>query len=78
MDIFVRPEYRRKGIARKALRLAEKLLAEYGYDTVRLHVEDSNSAAKNLYAGLAYGFIQRAKNGEILEKRTDVQNKTPV
>ena len=78
MDIFVCPEYRRKGIARKALRLAEKLLAEYGYDTVRLHVEDSNSAAKNLYAGLAYGFIQRAKNGEILEKRTGVQNKTRV
>lgn len=78
MDIFVRPEYRRKGIARKALRLAEKLLAEYGYDTVRLHVEDSNSAAKNLYAGLGYVFVQRAENGEILEKRTDVQNKTPV
>lgn len=68
MDIFVRPEYRRKGIARKALRLAEKLPAERGYDTIRLHVEDSNSAAKNLYAGLGYVFIQRAKNGEILEK----------
>ena len=78
MDIFVRPEYRRKGIARKALKFAEKLLAERGYDTIRLHVEDSNSAAKNLYAGLGYGFIQRAENGEILEKRTDVQNKTPV
>ena len=78
MDIFVRPEYRRKGIARKALRLAEKLLAERGYDTIRLHVEDSNSAAKNLYAGLGYGFIQRAKNGEILEKRTAVQNKTSI
>ncbi|EPF31864.1 hypothetical protein HMPREF9194_02219 [Treponema maltophilum ATCC 51939] len=78
MDIFVRPEYRRKGIARKALRLAEKLLAERGYDTIRLHVEDSNSAAKNLYAGLGYVFVQRAENGEILEKKTDVQNKTPV
>ena len=78
MDIFVRSEYRRKGIARNALGLAEKLLAKRGYDTIRLHVEDSNSAAKNLYAGLRYGFIQRAKNGEILEKRTDVQNKTPV
>lgn len=78
MDIFVCPEYRRKGIARKALRLAEKLLAERGYGTIRLHVEDSNSAAKNLYAGSGYGFIQRAKNGEILEKRTPVQNKTLV
>ena len=78
MDIFVRPEYRRKGIARNALGLAEKLLAERGYDTIRLHVEDSNSAAKNLYAGLGYVFVQRAENGEILEKRTDVQNKTPV
>lgn len=78
MDIFVRSEYRRKGIARNALGLAEKLLAKRGYDTIRLHVEDSNSAAKNLYAGLGYGFIQRAKNGEILEKRTDVQKKTHV
>lgn len=78
MDIFVRPEYRRKGIARKALKLAEKFPAERGYDTIRLHVEDSNTAAKNLYAGLGYGFIQRAENGEILEKRTVVQNKTPV
>ncbi len=78
MDIFVRPEYRRKGIARNALGLAEKLLAERGYDTIRLHVEDSNSAAKNLYAGLGYVFVQRAENGEILEKRTDVQKKTLV
>lgn len=78
MDIFVRSEYRRKGIARNALGLAEKLLAKRGYDTIRLHVEDSNSAAKNLYAGLGYGFIQRAENGEILEKRTDVQKKTLV
>ena len=78
MDIFIFPEYRRKGIARKALRLAEKLLAERGYGTIRLHVEDSNTAAKNLYAGLGYGFIQRAESGEILEKRTDVQNKTLV
>ena len=78
MDIFVRPEYRRKSIARKALRLAEKLLAERGYDTIRLHVEDSNTAAKNLYAGLGYVFVQRAESGEILEKRTPVQNKTPV
>lgn len=78
MDIFVFPEYRRKGIARKALKFAEKLLAEYGYDTIRLHVEDSNTAAKNLYAGLGYGFIQRAESGEILEKRTAVQNKTSI
>jgi len=75
MDIFVRPEYRRKGIARKALKLAEKFPAERGYDTIRLHVEDSNTAAKNLYAGLGYGFIQRAENGEILEKRTDLSRK---
>ena len=78
MDIFVFPEYRRRGTARKALELAEKLLAERGYDTIRLHVEDSNSAAKNLYAGLGYVFVQRAESGEILEKRTGVQNKTPV
>lgn len=78
MDIFVRPEYRRKGIARNALGLAEKFPAERGCDTIRLHVEDSNSAAKNLYAGLGYVFVQRAENGEILEKRTDVQNKTLV
>ena len=78
MDIFVRSEYRRKGIARNALGLAEKFLAERGYDTIRLHVEDSNSAAKNLYAGSGYVFVQRAENGEILEKRTAVQNKILV
>lgn len=78
MDIFVYPEYRRRGIARNALGLAEKLLAERGCDTIRLHVEGSNSAAKNLYAGLGYVFVQRAENGEILEKRTAIQNKTPV
>ena len=78
MDIFVRSEYRRKGIARNALGLAEKLLAERGYDIVRLHVEDSNTAAKNLYAGSGYVFVQRAESGEILEKRTDVQNITSV
>ena len=78
MDIFVYPEYRRRGTARKALELAEKLLAERGYDTVRLHVEDSNTAAKNLYAGLGYVFVQRTESGEILEKRTVIQNKTLV
>jgi|GEM_PF-2535461 len=78
MDIFVYSEYRRRGTARKALELAEKLLAERGYDTVRLHVEDSNTAAKNLYAGLGYVFVQRAESGEILEKRTVIQNKTLV
>lgn len=78
MDIFVFPEYRRKGIARKALRLAEKLSTERGCNTIRLHAADSNTAAKNLYTGLGYGFIQRAESGEILEKRTVVQNKTPV
>lgn len=78
MDIFVYPEYRRRGTARKALELVEKLLAERGYDTVRLHVEDSNTAAKNLYAGLGYVFVQRAESGEILEKRTVIQNKTLV
>ena len=78
MDIFVRSEYRRKGIARNALGLAEKFLAERGYDTIILHVEDSNSAAKNLYAGSGYVFVQRAENGEILEKRTAVQNKILV
>lgn len=75
MDIFVCPEYRRKGIARKALKLAEKLLAERGCDTIRLHAADFNTAAKNLYAGLGYVFIQRAKNGEILEKRIDLSRK---
>ena len=75
MDIFVWPEYRRKGIARNALGLAEKFLAERGCDTIRLHVEDSNSAAKNLYVGLGYVFVQRAENGEILEKRTDLSRK---
>ena len=78
MDIFVYPEYRRRGTARKALELAEKLLAERGYDTVRLHVEDSNTAAKNLYVGLGYVFVQRAESGEILEKRTVVQNKISI
>ncbi len=78
MDIFVRSEYRRKGIARNALGLAEKLLAERGYGTIRLHVEDSNTAAKNLYVGSGYVFVQRAESGEILEKRTGVQNKTRV
>lgn len=78
MDIFVYPEYRRRGIARKALELAEKLLAERGYDMVRLHVEDSNTAAKNLYAELGYVFVQRAESGEIQEKRTAVQNKTSI
>lgn len=78
MDIFIRPEYRRKGIARNALRLSEKLLGERGYDTIRLHVEDTNTAAKNLYAALGYVFVRRAESGEILEKRTDVQKKTSV
>ena len=78
MDIFVFPEYRRKGTARKALELAEKLLAERGYDIVRLHVEDSNTAAKNLYVGSGYVLVQRAESGERLEKRTGVQNKTRV
>ena len=72
MDIFVYPEYRRRGTARKALELAEKLSAERGCDTIRLHVEDSNTAAKNLYAGLGYVFVQRAESSEILEKRTVV------
>lgn len=41
----------------------------------RLHAADSNTAAKNLYAGLGYVFVQRAESGDILEKRTDLSRK---
>lgn len=52
--MFVDPEHRRRGVARRLLREAEEQVAAWGFDELLLHVQQSNSAAASLYASAGY------------------------
>ena len=53
-DIWVRPEYRRRGIASKIVIHLEKIAFEKGAEEVRLNVYSNNISANKLYSSLGY------------------------
>ena len=66
--IGVAPEHRRRGLANKLLRHAEKALEKRNISTLMLEVRAGNLAAQSLYQRLGYIIIQRLpkyyNNGE--------------
>lgn len=53
-DLFVKEEYRRKGVAKKLLKIAEDIAARSGYRYIGLTVTSENTPAVNLYTKLGY------------------------
>lgn len=61
-NLAVAPEFRRLGVGRQLLSKCEQTALEWGYQETRLHVLDSNDAAKQLYCGSGYQISQIEAN----------------
>ena len=62
MNVAVRTEYRRRGVARALLLELERRLAQNCVTTVALEVRASNEPARRLYAALGYAQAGLRKN----------------
>jgi len=56
-NLAVRRDFRRKGIAKRLCRAAEKTARGWGYSEVLLKVEADNGKARNLYRSLGYRVV---------------------
>lgn len=56
-ELYIQEQYRRQGIGKKALQLAEKICREQGIQAVHLEVERENTQARALYGKV--GFTNR-------------------
>ncbi len=54
VDLYVREEFRRQGIARELMRVAENIAKRHGYRYIGLTVTSENTPAMNLYLSLGY------------------------
>ena len=63
-SLAVSPKYRRRGIAKKLCREAERTAKRWGYDEVLLKVEADNSRARSLYRSLGYRVVDTDKQAE--------------
>lgn len=59
MNLAVRPEYRRQGLAQRLIRTLEEMLAARGMLTLTLEVRPSNGAAVALYRKLGFQEVGR-------------------
>lgn len=57
-NLAVAQDFRRLGIARQLLAKCEETALDWGYPETRLHVLDSNNAAKQLYSANGYHIAQ--------------------
>jgi ribosomal-protein-alanine N-acetyltransferase len=76
LKVATLPEYRRHGLARRLMRLAEDHTAELGGESVTLEVRPSNRGAIGLYASMGYemvgrrpGYYANGEDGLIMTKR---------
>jgi GNAT superfamily N-acetyltransferase len=53
-DVAVRPEHRRRGVARALTAACEGEARERGYDRITVTVSEDNEASRALYRGLGY------------------------
>ena len=53
-ELFVRPEHRGRGHARRALEFVTKSASSWGFVALHLEVDRENVAAQRLYAQLGY------------------------
>jgi ribosomal protein S18 acetylase RimI-like enzyme len=61
-DIFVRPAWRGKGIARSAIVESMRYLVEHGLEEAFLQVSALNQNALGLYTGLGYQVVQESRH----------------
>ena len=59
LKIATRPEFRRRGLARSLMRLAEQHGEEIGGETITLEVRPQNTSAAALYRQLGYAMAGR-------------------
>jgi GNAT superfamily N-acetyltransferase len=53
-DVSVRPEHRRRGVARALTTVCEGEARDRGYDRITVTVSEDNEASQALYRGLGY------------------------
>ncbi len=70
--LYVNSKFRRKGIAKKIMKYAEKLVKKKGYKRVGLSVEKDNKFLNNLYEKLGY---KDWKKGIVLDSWQELHNK---
>ena len=68
-QVYVIPEFRRQGHARRALEAYEAIARQAGFDSVALSVQSANTAAQALYRSLgflvtSFGMRKDLSNGE--------------
>ncbi|WP_432454199.1 MULTISPECIES: GNAT family N-acetyltransferase [unclassified Agarivorans] len=56
-DVGIYENYRRKGYAKSALHLIEKVVAEQGVTSIGLHVFNQNTGAQYLYNSIGYQMV---------------------
>ncbi len=61
-NLAVAPDFRRLGIGHQLLTQCEQTALDWGYQETRLHVLDSNDAAKQLYCNNGYQIAQVEAN----------------
>lgn len=85
-ELYVRPEYRGRGLGAAALAFAEKTAAAMGFCAVRLEVEHENRRAQKLYQSIGFNahprdlmtkWILSPPSGAAGESRDDRTEKTP-
>jgi diamine N-acetyltransferase len=54
-ELYVEPQYRRRGIARQAMQFLEQQAREMGVKALHLEVDHGNIPALELYRGAGYG-----------------------
>ena len=59
LKVAVLPDWRRQGLARQLMDLAERHALEMGGESVTLEVRDSNHSAAALYASLGFELVGR-------------------
>jgi len=62
LKIATLPRYRRGGLARRLMRLAEEHTADRGGESVTLEVRVSNDTAEALYASMGYSQVGRRRS----------------
>lgn len=85
LTLDVHPEYRRKGLAKTLMAVAEKDLANAGADLIWLHVDQENEAAVRFYeragyrrSGVAVAYYGSQRDAWIYERYLSKQGDQPT
>ncbi len=71
-DVWVRPDFRRRGIATMLVSKCEQTAQSRGATEIRLHVYASNQAAAMMYGRLGYSTVVRTMRRKLSESDGEV------